>query len=195
MRPRCTMAVMRSRQKHHPNHSPLARAFAAGLVLVGLGLSVVACSPARRNNVAIFLQDGQPTALLHPCPGEAVTELSVTDLTTPSAPRPGDQTSTHLYVPHWAVSAAEEDARPTQVRLLTVPPGWVSEPDVAFELREFRPGYRYRLGTGQVGAHDVEFTLADLEALAEDQVWISEGGQERAVERDEFIRIAESSCG
>lgn len=188
------MAVMRLRRMRHPNNTPLARALAAGLVLVGLGLSVVACSPAPRNNVAVFVQNGHPTALLHPCPGEAVTELSVTDLTTPSAPRPGDQTSTHLYVPYWSVSAAEENARPTQVRLLTVPSGWVSEPDVAFELREFQPGYRYRLGTGQVGARDVEFTLADLEALAGDQVWISDGGEERAVERDEFIRIAEGSC-
>lgn len=187
------MADMPDSLTRHPRRAPLARLLAAGLVVIAVGLSAAACSPAPRNNVAVFLRDGQPTALLHPCPGEAVTRVSVTDLTTPSAPRPGDTTSTQLYVPYWAVNA-QDDARPTEVRLLSVPSGWAIDPDVVIALTEFQPGYRYRVGTGQVGARDVEFTLDDLESLGEDEVWITDGGQERAAARDEFFRIAEAHC-
>jgi hypothetical protein len=172
---------------------------ASAIALVGVALATAACSPAPRYNVALFLDGGHPTALLHHCEGSPITELGVTDLTSPSAPDPRapTPTGTHtdLYVPYWSVRAADSGARPERVRLLTTPSGWRADDDHPFPLEEFQDGYEYMLDTNDVGFPVLVFTLDDLEALDRGEVWARDRrGEEQAMTRDEFTSVAGAHC-
>jgi hypothetical protein len=181
---------------------PRLRSAVAVFVLLPVVTLLGACSPPPRYPVAVFLDDGHPTALLYACPGESVTELSVADVTTPSAPSPGVTVPTGstaaanvtLYVPYWGVHAVAED-RPTEIRLLTVPKGWALS-EIVIPLREFQPGIRYWLDTGGIQDKQVAFTLEDLQTLEPGQVWArsANSDDERAMDRDEFFTTAKKYC-
>jgi hypothetical protein len=85
---------------------------------------------------------------------------------------------------------------PTQVTLLTAPDGWQVYTDEDRLLLEFRDDRRYDVSTSVLGDMGVEFTLDDLEGLEPGQVWATPDDTRtpRAMSRDEFARIAESSC-
>jgi hypothetical protein len=170
-----------------------ARWVAVAATIVAAAFSVSACSPERVANVALLLEDGQPTALLHHCGDHPVGRLSVTDLTTPSAPDPDAVSPTTLYVPWWSVRSGDGVARPDDVRLLRTPAGWTLDSGNPFPIEEIRDGYDYELRTDDPGFPGLRFTLADLMSLADGQVWALRGGEEQAMTRDDFEKIA-ASC-
>jgi hypothetical protein len=194
-----------------PHRGRLTRGAGVVVALV-LATTLAACSPAPRRIVAVFLDDGEPAVLLHPCAGEPVKGLQVRDV-TPAPPTPtgtpvgtassGSAAATptsassapDLSMLRWDTSSADVPA-PSQVRLLTPPDGWRVYTDGDRLLREFREDRIYEVSTSVIGDLGVEFTLGDLERLGSGEVWASpeDTRAPRAMTRDEFARIAEGTC-
>jgi hypothetical protein len=175
--------------------------------------TLTACSPAPRRIVAVFLDDGDPTALLHPCSGEPVKGLQVRDVTpqeptptrssagtassgTPGATSVSASPTPDLSLLRWDTSSADDVPAPSQIKLLTPPAGWQVYTDSFRLLEEFREDRVYDVSTSVLGDMSVEFTLDDLEGLEPGQVWATPDDTRtpRAMSRDEFARIAEASC-
>jgi hypothetical protein len=191
---------------------PVGRWLAATLALLAVGALAAACSPVPRYVTAVYLDDGHPTALFHPCPGSPVYGLKLYDagpvkgkalgraptsgLPTGATPSGIPRTTVNRDHLRWDVGDQDEGTAHTRVRLLTVPPGWdlsTSEQDL---LRQLRSDRTYRLIGWGFRNTAVDFTLADLAALGDRRVWASARGsaEPRALTRDDFVDRAEASC-
>ncbi|WP_281938917.1 hypothetical protein [Micromonospora sp. AKA38] len=145
----------------------------------------------------MFLDDGHPTAIFHPCGGVRVSGISVTELTTTSASNSDPGLG-------WGIAnvGSREGHSVAQIRLLATPPGW--------ELQTTKPGtlltafsvdrtYIVAADTADPTAGNdssVAFTLRDLRSLTDGEVWAvpKPFAQPQAMTRDEFRRHAAASC-
>lgn len=161
-------------------------------------LLITGCTPRRISITAVFLDDGHPTAIVHPCDGARVHGMSVVEelmsaSTSATSPMIGNV---------WGVAdvAPRTDHPIAQIRLLETPPGW--------ELQTTKPGslltafavdrsYSVWADTTAAGNDSsVEFTLGDLRSLSDGEVWAAPKplAQPEAMTRDEFRRHAAASC-
>ncbi|MGE5827074.1 MAG: hypothetical protein ACM30G_01760, partial [Micromonosporaceae bacterium] len=132
--------------------APAARSVAALAIGLAAGLLTAGCTPAPLGLAGVILDGGQPTVLVRPCPGIAVTQVWVY------------QRASDL---RWG--AIDRGHHPVNdVRLLRAPEGWTA-PDVpaTSRLNDFSPAttYQIQLATDhpEKGGIDlVEFTLEDL---------------------------------
>jgi hypothetical protein len=178
----------------------------AGLTALALlcCLLPAACSPPYRAITAVFLDQGQPTTIFHPCGGATVFEVAV--LEEPGGPAPASGGSASATgadsVLTWDVADTEGGHPVAQVRLLQTPPGWIlqtTKPGAL--LTAFAADRTYSVWpqttNPSAGQSDhVQFTLGDLNSLSDGQVWASPKpfAQPRAMTRKEFAQHAEDSC-
>ncbi|MGR6321351.1 hypothetical protein Q2K19_18995 [Micromonospora soli] len=161
-------------------------------------LVATGCTPGHISITAIFLGDGHPMAVFHPCHGSRVYGVSVVESMTAS----GSGTSPS-FGNVWDV--ADTDTRGdhpiTEVRLLETPPGWILQTNPDSLLTAFAVDRTYRARadtTSPPAANDasVEFTLGDLRSLSDGEVWAvpKPFAQPQAMTREEFRRHAAASC-
>jgi hypothetical protein len=165
---------------------------------------MAACTPKPLSISAVFLDDGHPTVIFHPCKG-TVYEVTVS-VDSPASPPP-TATATDAATggsgrKHWSAFDRSASSPVEQVRLLETPPGW--EPTtykIEATLTGFEEDQSYYLwvSTTKPGAgndYGVKFTLADLRSLKDGQVWAEPKAfaDPRAMSRDEFHRFAKAQC-
>jgi hypothetical protein len=173
------------------------------------------CTPPSISITAVFLDDGHPTAIFHPCSGAVVYSVSVVEkltapaLATVTAPAISSATArssvpaTGADVDHgWGVADPTGVHPVAQLRLLETPPGWVlqtTKPE--YLLTDFVAGRTYDVWaetTRPAAGKDalLQFTLGDLQSLADGQVWAAPRpfAQPQAMTRTDFGRHAAASC-
>ncbi|MFF4880465.1 hypothetical protein [Micromonospora sp. NPDC000668] len=190
-------------------HTTLAqrgRRALAGVLILLCCLLTAGCSPAQISVTAVFLDDGHPTALFHPCGRSDVVVVSTVEKMTGSAPATGLPLG-------WSVADAKGDDPVTQIRLLETPPGWklrITEPGGEVRFKNVEPGARlltafaedqhYGVWADTDGAESrdavVRFTLGDLRSLADGEVWAVPDpfGEPLAMTGEEFRQYAAASC-
>jgi hypothetical protein len=167
-----------------------------GFLLILLCCALTAgCTPGHISVTAVFLDDGHPTAVVHPCRGTRVHGIAVVEEMTASA----SATSPTLGGV-WAFADVDGDHPMTQIRLLETPPDWVLQTTKPGSLlTTFAVDRVYSVWADTTDARtdaQVEFTLSDLRSLRDDQVWATPEplAQPRAMTRKEFRRHAAASC-
>jgi hypothetical protein len=155
---------------------------AAVAVAVVACLLTVGCTPAPLGMAGVYLNGGQPTVLIRPCPGVVVSQVWVY------------QRAANL---RWGAVVGDHSAV-TEVLLLQAPAGWTaSDVPAANQLTEFQAGtsYQVQVATERPKNGDidlVEFTLGDLHA---DTVWATRPhGQPQVLTRAEFAKQAADVC-
>jgi hypothetical protein len=182
------------------------------LVVLAGGLLLAGCSPRQITVTAVYLDDGEPTAIFQPCDdtnvaGVSVTEATPEPTTTPSpSPSPvrtglGGGFATPSPAPaSWKVTGPQADPI-RRIRLLReTPPGWQQQNNGP-GLAAFQENQAYQVAAELAEWKDVrdagvEFTLADLRALGEGEVWAMRtlSGDPEAMTRREFRRYAGRTC-
>lgn len=185
--------------------APTGRALACVLILLCC-LLTSGCSPLQIAITAVFLDDGHPAALFHPCGRSDVVGVSIVETWTGSAPATGLPLG-------WSVADTKGGDPITQIRLLETPPGWklrLTEPGGEVRFRNVEPGanlltafaedQRYLVWADTDGTERrdamVQFTLGDLRSLADGQVRAipDPSGEPHTMTREEFREYAAASC-
>jgi hypothetical protein len=188
------------------------------VLLVGVALLSMACATTCRApgssfqptlvEIALYLQGGQPAVLFQRCGGLGGVWISVSEVVDSSTtPWPTSSASPlpryGFYFRRWGAESGGSDAHPvSSLVLLVLPPGWMllANMDGEVPLTGFEEGHSYDALTGErtgAAAAAVEFTLADLRALPDGQVWAvptPEGREAMAMTRDDFKSAAAATC-
>jgi hypothetical protein len=161
----------------------LVRSVAGVLCLLATLGTLSACTPADKPLTALRNVDGRPTLLVLSCPDFELDSLSV----YPDPAGTGAATE-------WEIDRAG-GAVPESITLLEPPPGWTATQTT---LTALDPAAGYSVSGFDDGADStvpIHFTLADLTALAPDQVLIGKPASRReAVSEKEFREDAKDSC-
>jgi hypothetical protein len=184
---------------------PVVRGLGSVVVLLCCLLST-GCTPPNVSITAVFLDDGHPTAIFHPCGGGVYSVSVVEKLTAPAISSATASSFVPVMGPDvnhaWGVADPAGVHTVAQLRLLDTPPGWV--------LQTTKPGYLLTDfvadGTYDVWADTtkptagrdaaVRFSLGDLRSLADGQVWAAPKpfAAPQAMTRSEFGQHAAASC-
>ncbi|MFJ2558734.1 MULTISPECIES: hypothetical protein [unclassified Streptomyces] len=164
------------------------RTTATAVVLFALAVFGAGCSPAPKGILAVERAEGGGVRLLlASCPGYLAQNFSVL------ADVPGDT------LVNWMVSNTSWTESVGSMRVFgPLPKGWRSASGNL--LTELRGGVPYsasvRGSMGNRGLDDmVDFTLADLDGLKDEQVLIAEdGGGNKTVDREDFLRADSDKC-
>jgi hypothetical protein len=173
------------------------------------------CTPPSISITAVFLDDGHPTAIFHPCGGAAVYSIALIEKLTSPAPASGTasaissaQASSSAsatgaeFGDLWGVADPAGNHPVAQVRLLETPPGWVLQTTKpGYLLTDFIAGRTYDVWadtTKPSAGRDtsLQFTLGDLRSLSDGQVWAAPKpfARPQAMSRKEFGQHSAASC-
>jgi hypothetical protein len=148
--------------------------------------SLAACGPTANERMAISLvDDGSVAVSVLLCESRRVSFVTVSDRDDPSQ--------------RWRVDNPADEDRPSGAEwfsftLLEVPTGWTLDDDSLSELSVDRE-YHLNVAPSGESAYSVDFSLADLQGLDGDDVWVATQRGGRARPRADFERDAAEGCG
>jgi hypothetical protein len=168
--------------------------------------ALTACAPPRQPLLAITLVGGWPVAILRTCTGGPATinvtensqptpSPSASDSPSPTAtPSPTVTPTTESYITYWGIKTASAPIM-NEVPLFTTPTGWVPDGNT---LKQLQPDARYIADATVDGVFDVSpvnFTVADLHKLTDNQVLYGINAPLTTVlTRDEFDKKTADAC-
>jgi hypothetical protein len=169
--------------------------------------ALTACAPPRQPLLAITLIGGWPVAILRTCTGGPAT-INVTENSqptpspgasdsvspTPATPSPTVTPTTGSYITYWSIKTPSAPLM-NEIPLFTTPTGWESDGNT---LKQLQPDARYIADATVDGVFDVSpvnFTVADLHKLSEDQVLYGINAPlTTTLTREEFNKKAADAC-
>jgi hypothetical protein len=192
----------------------VARGLGSVVVLLCCLLST-GCTPPNISITAVFLDDGHPTAIFHPCGDTAIDAVSVVETLTDRLPASGTASAVSStqtdgsasatgteFGDVWGVADVYWYHPVVQIRLLQTPPSWAlqtTKPEGL--LTSFAATRTYYVWAGTTKPSTgidagVRFTLSELASLSDGQVWAvpEPFTQPQVMTRKEFARAAAESC-